>query len=541
MALTRNANRAGAPGWSTRLALAAILLGTTLLRLRLLAVPLERDEGEYAYMGQLILAGELPYVAAHNMKLPGVYYTYAAILGMLGETDVAIRLGLLAINLATVVLLYLVGRTLLDSVAGVGAAAAYAVLSLSASVAGFSANAEHFVVAPMLVGVLLLARTEVDGGTRALRLIVGAGIATGIAVLMKQHGAAFVVFGGLAVLLSRRGTPWQESARAGLVFGVAACLPFALTCLGMLVAGAFDPFWFWTVTYAREYMTMIPIATSLRWLRDASVEIVGASSALWLLAALGLSALAWDQRSRRHARFLVLFVGCSTLAVALGLRFTDHYFVLLLPAASLLVGVAASALARAMALGSPMRGRALALGLVGVAVALSLAQERAYLFSLSPLGVSRAVNGTNPFPEAVEIARYLRTHAAPDDRIAVLGSEPEIYFYARRRAATTFVYAYPMMEQHPFARAMQTEMITQLEREPPRYMVLVNVPTSWSRRTHSSHLLLDWAEDIVNREYEPVGLAEILPGQPTRYRWDAEAHGAEPSSSLYVATFRRRS
>ena len=37
-------------------------------------MPLERDEGEYAYIGQLILRGEIPYVAAHSMKLPGVYY-----------------------------------------------------------------------------------------------------------------------------------------------------------------------------------------------------------------------------------------------------------------------------------------------------------------------------------------------------------------------------------------------------------------------------------------------------------------------------------
>ncbi len=531
MALNDDAHRTSASRWGTRLILAAILLGTALFRLRLLGVPLERDEGEYAYMGQLILAGELPYVAAHNMKLPGVYYAYAAILGALGETDVAIRLGLLAINLASVILLYHLGRTLLDRTAGLSAAAAYAALSLSASVAGFSANAEHFVVLPMLVGVLLLARSEVGGGRRALALVVAAGIAMGIAVLMKQHGAAFVLFGGLALLLSDRPAPWPQRARACVTFGAAACLPFVLTCLAMLVAGAFEPFWFWTVTYAREYMTMIPIETSLRWLGDATTKIIGASIALWLLAALGLTTLT------RHGRFLSLFTGCSALAVALGLRFTDHYFILLLPAASLLVGAAASALAGRYA----TRGPAVAFGVVSIAVALSLTQERSYLFSLSPVAVSRAVNGSNPFPEAVEIGRYLRTHAAPDDRIAVLGSEPEIYFYARRRAATTFVYAYPMMEQHPFAQSMQTEMIAQLERERPRFMILVNVPMSWSRRAHSSSLLLDWAENIVNRDYETIGLAEISPGEPTRYRWDEEARGAEPRSLFYVATFRRRS
>ena len=63
--------------------------------------------------------------------------------------------------------------------------------------------------------------------------------------------------------------------------------------------------------------------------------------------------------------------------------------------------------------------------------------------------------------------------------MAVIGSEPEIYFYARRRAATGYIYMYPLMEPHPFARRMQEDMIAELEREAPRFMVLVNVDTSW--------------------------------------------------------------
>ena len=34
------------------------------------------------------------------------------------------------------------------------------------------------------------------------------------------------------------------------------------------------------------------------------------------------------------------------------------------------------------------------------------------------------------------VADYLKSHCAPDARIAVMGSEPEIFFYAHRRSAT---------------------------------------------------------------------------------------------------------
>src|SRR5262249_23167465 len=152
---------------------------------------------------------------------------------------------------------------------------------------------------------------------------------------------------------------------------------------------------------------------------------------------------------------------------------------------------------------------AIRLGVPLAAILLSLAGERAYLFSLPPAGVARAVFGANPFPEAVEIARWLRQHARPDDRIAGIGSEPEIYFYARRQAATSYIYMYPLMEPQPFARRMQEDMIAQLERERPRFMVLVNVDTSWSRRPDSLLLLLDWAQRTANAAYDPIGFVDI--------------------------------
>ena len=38
----------------------------------------------------------------------------------------------------------------------------------------------------------------------------------------------------------------------------------------------------------------------------------------------------------------------------------------------------------------------------------------------------------NPFSESLVIADYLSRHSTPDQQIAVLGSEPQLYFYAKR-------------------------------------------------------------------------------------------------------------
>src|SRR5437867_6963020 len=137
--------------------LAVIVLGLVIaIRIRLLGIPLERDEGEYAYAGQLMLQGIPPYKLAYNMKFPGTYEAYALIMALFGQTIVGIHLGLLLINAATILLIFLLGRRLINSIAGIAAAMTYAVLSGSSSVLGLAAHATHFAMLPVLGGTLVL-------------------------------------------------------------------------------------------------------------------------------------------------------------------------------------------------------------------------------------------------------------------------------------------------------------------------------------------------------------------------------------------------
>ena len=138
--MTARTTRASAPGVSqwVWLAVLAVILLTTIARVRLLSIPLERDEGEYAYAGQLILQGVPPYELVYNMKFPGIYYAYALVLAVFGQTQVGVHLGLFVVNAGTILLVFFLGRRLFDATAGAWAAAAFAVMSVSPSVAGAS-------------------------------------------------------------------------------------------------------------------------------------------------------------------------------------------------------------------------------------------------------------------------------------------------------------------------------------------------------------------------------------------------------------------
>src|ERR1017187_6551911 len=95
------------------------------IRFRLRNMPLERDEGEYAYAGQLMLQGIPPYQLAYSMKLPGTAAAYSVILAVFGQTPSATHLGLLLVNAATTLVVFSLGRRLFGELAGLVAAASY--------------------------------------------------------------------------------------------------------------------------------------------------------------------------------------------------------------------------------------------------------------------------------------------------------------------------------------------------------------------------------------------------------------------------------
>ena len=263
------------PGKIWRIAwyvLAVTVFGMALaIRIRLLSIPLERDEGEYAYAGQLMLQGMPPYKLAYNMKFPGTYAAYALIMSLFGQTISGIHIGLLLVNAATVVLIFLLGKRLKDWIAGTAAAISYAVISLSASVLGLASHATHFVMLPVLGGALLLLN---QSDRRLCGRLFGSGLLFGLGVLMKQPAVFFVLFGTLYLLVknSQRRLGFKTVLVRNVVFGAGVIFPFGITSLLLWSTGVFDKFWFWTVSYAREYATMVP-------LRQATQLFAGASPA----------------------------------------------------------------------------------------------------------------------------------------------------------------------------------------------------------------------------------------------------------------------
>jgi Dolichyl-phosphate-mannose-protein mannosyltransferase len=517
--------------------LGLVMLLTCAIRFHLRTIPLERDEGEYAYSGQLMLQGLPPYKLAYNMKLPGTYAAYALIMGVFGQTTEGIRMGLLVVNLVTIFLVFLLGRRFGGLTVGVTAAATYAMLSVNPTVLGFCGHATHFVVLAALSGILLLLKAmEQDKKF----LFFCSGVLLGIGYVMKQPGAVFVLFGALYFLRTeyRPGTKWRALAEPLAFYFAGAALPFLITCLLLWRAGVFSTFWFWTVSYASQYATNNGLTLGAYYFYLTFGRILMSTMGLWLIAGIGVIAVCLDRRSTQRSKFLLGFLVFSFLAVCVTFAFRPHYFILMLPVVSVMAGIAVAATAGRIRELSQKRILQWAPYLLFIlALAACFYKQRDFFLETDPNVACRDVYLSEPFPEAVPVADYIRQHTPENSTIAVLGSEPEIYFYAHRHSATGYIYTYGLMEDQKYALKMQAQMIAEVEASRPETLVFVNLYTSWDPNRNTKEVIYEWARKYIQENYDIIGVVDV-PMTKTNYRWGSEAknYNAKPYYAILVFT-----
>ena len=174
--------------------LAILVLGASiflLVRFQLLAIPLERDEGCFAYIGHWMFQGKELYTDLGDNKPPLLYALYSLITFLFGYNATGIHLGLLLSNVIAAFLLYRLTTSLFEHTTGIYASAFFLVLISGSSILGFAAHATQLLL-PFLIGGCLLY-------VRGLQMQKGyyffiAGMLISLAVLVKQQAALFGIF-----------------------------------------------------------------------------------------------------------------------------------------------------------------------------------------------------------------------------------------------------------------------------------------------------------------------------------------------------------
>jgi len=528
---------------------AVVLFGA--LRLPYLDVPLERDEGEYAYIAQRILVGDVPYRDAFDQKPPGVFAAYLAAFGLFGESVRGIHAFLGLWSLGTAAALYGVMRRLSGGLAAATAALLFAIASTDPRVVATAANTELFMLLPLVLSTwVMLVALERD------RLLpwVGCGALVAAACWFKPVAAtqALFVAGVVVARRLRLGPDGPSPLRAAAGLGLGAGLVSAPVAATLALSGAWPAFVDAVVLHNLAYSSAVPLADGLY---HGLVSLAFQLPSFWLLWLLAIAALVHPRLGDARSRALLGAWWLAALAgISVGFYFRPHYFVQWLPPLCGLAGMAASGVARrALALSAPAAAWAGFAAIAAALVAAPLAGSWSFLRAGSPEAVSRLIYGMNPFVESRRLGDYIRRTSTPEETVYIVGSEPQILFYAGRPSATRYIFFYPLTSEHPDARERQEEVLAAVRAKRPRYIVWADLPASLLVGDSSDRFILDATLELIARGYDVEVIARMPdpalddPGAVYEFFYGSRAQALlddarrDGGATPWVALFRRRS
>jgi hypothetical protein len=448
------------PRWALPLGMALAFGWHLTLRQHGVALPLLSDEGEYAYAARVWSEGGLPYRDVFNQKPPMTIAVYR-LCAALSPSPAAPRLAAMLAVLLTGLALLLLSPKRWSLPARLAAPLAYFVLSTTpVGDFGFPANTEVFAAAFTAWAVWAASRAS-------LRFAALGGLLAGAALMTKQTALWPVLAAGfLAAWRGERN--WDRRSAAAFAFGAAA---IPLFWLGYFqTRGGLGFFWDCVVAGNMRYAAQADWSAAAEQARffaaDLGPAFLKGSWPAWALAAFGLKGLEarWENRGELAA---VLWLAGGLLAAATGLLLFPHYF---LQAAPPLCLAAACGVER-------LRVGKRRWAAIAVLAFLPAAAQADFYFAKNREAVAKDLLYPSPLLETEALGGWLRERTAPSDAIWVFGSEPALYVYAGRRAATRHDFVYPLTMFPKSAAPLEAEL-SALRAARPAYVVYVDQPIS---------------------------------------------------------------
>lgn len=502
-------------------------------------VPLERDEGNYAYIGSRLLAGDRLYVDVWDHQPPGVFVLFAAVIAMFGKVPEVFRWMAVIFSLLSLLLLYDITRRVADRPAGLLAAAIFAIISSDPSTAGEGCNREIY-MNTLILGAWAAALRAVEQerlsdqsiSRCSLMWLVASGAALALASSMKTIVAVHWLF--LAAWRMGRRMRFESSAGktcdsllaltalslAPVVWWVGIALHFAAD--GRL-PDFIDAVFRFNLDYAASsagfFRRFVDFFTP-----PSRLEVFSGASVLWVASGIAAAGLFLDAVlfRRREAVPVLMLLSGSYVAVCLPNQFWPHYYYLMIPAMTV---AAATLVARLGALHFAI-GPALAIGMLG---GLLTTQYRTYL-SQHPQGITDQRYSGRDFWARGQ-AELVARATDPEDLIFVYGNDASIYYYADRNSASRYTMIGALHPRYPRSDWRRKIMLDEvIARRPRLILVILGEPA-----------FPEWIEFLPTR-YDAVGydLRDTAPNDPVMmvlcdrerpigmFDWDWRPENLEP-------------
>jgi hypothetical protein len=494
-----------------------LLLAMTLILVRapFLNVPLERDEGEYASFAWQMERGVMPYRDVITYISPGVFFLYHTASELFGYTIKGIRSFTVLYLLLTLGLFYYLARKLLGWQWAWLAGVIFIFLSTNPGTLSNMSQREIFALLPLMISFILLQK---DLSGNRWYFAAGNGLVITLVCMIKPTAMVQLLF-VLAVWTWRyvqnkdHKLFWQKILwlAAGLALGL------SLFILYFSIQQALPDFLYWNFIFPRIqsqaiaafYPTINHILYSLIFQVKYIYQNVFISQfPLGIVLLISLIITVY-KRQKALALYWLWFL-FLLLSTAAGWHFRRQYFQLLIVPQALLTAWGIQYLYRLLAGKNRLASNSCKV-LAAVLILYPFATMAKQYYFLSPNMISRKLYGPQMFSIALPIGDYLASQTAPSDKIYILGSEPEIYFYSQRFLVGRHITAYTLTYAYGDPVARQREVALALKQELPRYILKINQESSLYDypAVHKENVIFNEVYDLVQAKYILAGFGFI--------------------------------
>lgn len=521
--------------WSPFIFLGIIGIIFLQARIQLLAIPLERDEGSFAYISHWLLRGKDLYTDMLDSKLPGLYTLYAIATTLFGYNATGVHMGLLLANIAAAIFFFLLLRELFNEYTASISTAFLVILVAAPNVNGFAAHATQLLLPFLLAGCWLFWKGIRSG---KLWIFFMAGLMIGISFTIKQQTALFGIL--LAIIWWPIRTAWDTSTSAKLplkewiLLGIGGLLPLLMTVGYFKLTGRLDEFIFWT--YSQPLKLSVSMADP--WYVLLWEGIVGVNTKfewIWVTALAGFILTFFSGFRNGSKWFAALFTIFCIASIAFGVAYYKHYFVVVMPAVAMCTGIALYWIS----LKTGKAGWYIGLILASALILVPLISRSDYYFNPDYAKIHQEAYNQNMFPELEKIGHELSKRIPEGNKLAILGSEPEVLVAANREGCSKHLMVYSMIIDPEHAQVMQDEYYKEITECGAEYVVFDVFSSSWAPGFENLGLHkknMQWINSTMVLE----GIAEFREGLPGVILWGDDARNYTPQSTYLIYVLKRK-
>lgn len=513
------------------------------IRSNFLLIPFERDEGIYSYFGTLVLEGKTPYKDFYEVKFPGLFYFYGFMVGMFGDTVKGMHTGFMYLNIATLIFIYFAARNLFSPIAGLIAATTFAFVSLTPNLSGFTVQAEHGVAFFIGLGLLFY---SIARNTSKWYYYLLMGLAMGGAVMVKTSGV-FLAFWGAVIIFSdfifSKPRVWKQFWKNIFSYGTGGVFIVAVMFIIIYMKGSFNEMIFWAYEHPKQYVSNMPFEEGVKYFKYTRDMIVQNHKMFWIHSLIAVILCLLKPINIKYKVLGVTLLAFSFLTIVPGFYFYGHYWIQTVPGLALVAGLTyysvISILQGMFNLKHPRFGY-IYLIIFAFMTFNHASAFKAYYFHPNYERILRTVYGNNPFPESMEIGNFINANSKPEDNIVLIGSEPQIYFYTKKKSPSRHAYFTAIVNNIPQHKEWQREFVRDTEKAKPRYVIFFNHPLSLLVQPNVDKYVFDWANKYITENYQIIGVVDMIEGQQSVYVWREQLNTYQPKSQNLIYIYERK-